>query len=105
MVKYLALLSGTNFLDPKYNVSAAIVNSELNIKFASPEMVQTMAEKLANAKSEIDLGIADAVSVLSDIKGVSADQANEIIAEINSRKIQNMTDILTGQDATTDTEA
>ncbi len=105
VVKYLALLSGTNFLDPKYNVSAAIVNSEVNIKFASPEMVQTMAEKLDNAKSEIDHAIADAVSVLSVRKGVSADQANEIIAEINSRKIQNMTDILTEQDATTDTEA
>jgi hypothetical protein len=81
VVNYLSILSGTQYLDPKYSVTQGVVNSEMSVQFKEPQMVETASEKLANAKSKIDLGIADRVSIYADIYGVSEDKAQE---EINS---------------------
>ncbi len=90
VTKYLSLLSGTEFLDIKYSVSQSIVNSQLSVQFHKPEMIETKSEQLDNSKKKIDLGIADAVSVLSEIEGISTDQAEEKILEIQDRKNQNL---------------
>lgn len=86
--KYLSLLTGTNLLDPKYNVSQSIVNSELYVKFKEPQMVETTSEKLDNSQKKIDLGISDRVAVLADINGVSIDMAQKEIEEIDLRKAE-----------------
>lgn len=90
VIRYLALLSGTEFLDPEYNVSQGILSSELSVQYHRPEMIETKAEQLANAQLKINLGIADAVSVLAEIDEISEDQAIEEIAEIQLRKSQNL---------------
>jgi len=89
VVKYLSLLSGTEFLDSKYSTSQAVINSEISIQFKKPEMIETKSEQLDNAKKKIDLGIADAVSILEEIDGISEDEAIEEIAEIQQRKLMN----------------
>lgn len=86
VTKYLALLSGTTLLNRELWVSQNIVNSKLTINFKEPQMIETKSEKLANAKSEIDLGIEDAVSVKAKIEGISEDQAQEEIDKILMRK-------------------
>ena len=53
-------------------------------------MIETKSEQLDNAKKKMDLGIADAVSILEEIDGISEDEAIEEIAEINQRKLDNM---------------
>ena len=49
-------------------------------------MIETPAEKLANAKMKIEMGIADKVKVLSEIEGISTDEAEKIIEEMAMRK-------------------
>lgn len=90
VVKYLALLTGTEYLEPEYNVTQAIVNSDINVNFARPEMVETKTEMLANAKSEIDLGIEDKYSINAKINGISIDESIEELNELEQRKIDNL---------------
>jgi len=94
ITKYLALLSNTEFLDPEYNVTQGIVNSKINVQFHKPELIETRAESLDNAKKKIDLGIADAVSVLMDVEGLSEELAEEKIETINQRKLDKMSALL-----------
>ena len=96
VTKYLSLLSNTQFLDPKYNVTQGIVNAELNIQFAKPEMIETKSELLDNAKKKIDLGIADTVTVLMETEGLSEDLAIEKMDEIDQRKLDKMSKIIEG---------
>ena len=88
VTKYLSLLSNTQFLDPKYNVTQGIVNSTMSIQFHKPELIETMGESLDNAKKKIELGIDDAVSILMNISGLTEEQAEERINEIQERKIE-----------------
>lgn len=98
--KYLALLSNTEFLDPKYNVTQGIVNSELTVNFAKPEIIETKSEALDNAKKKIDLGVADKVTTLMDVDGLNEALAVQKIEEIEQRKIDMLSKMVaTGQDA------
>lgn len=83
---WLSLLSGTDKLLPELRVTQSIINSQLIVNFHKPEMIETKSEQLANAKSKIDLGIADRVSVLADIEGISIEQAEEQIQQIDERR-------------------
>jgi hypothetical protein len=96
--KYLALLSNTEFLDSKYNVTQGIVNSELTVNFAKPEIIETKAEALDNAKKKIDLGIADAVSTLMDVDGLTEDLAKDKINSINERKAESISGLIESQE-------
>jgi hypothetical protein len=87
VTSYLSLLSGTEFLDPKYWVSQGIINSELSIQFKEPTMVETISEKLANGQKKIELGIADRTSVLAELNGITEEAAEEIIEKIDERRI------------------
>jgi hypothetical protein len=92
--KYLSLLSSSQFLDPKYNVSLGVVNSKLNIQFAKPEIIETKSESLDNGKKKIELGIADAVTVLVETEGLTEALAIEKIDAITERKLKRVSDIV-----------
>lgn len=83
---YLSILTGTPMLDPEYNVSSSIVSSELSVVFKSPEMLETISEKITNEKAKVDLGISDRTQALMTIEGITADQAVERIADLDERK-------------------
>jgi hypothetical protein len=90
VTKYLSLLSGTNVLEPKYWTTQAVQSSTLKLKFKEPQMIETVSEKLANEQARIDMGISDKVIALSQIDGISEDEAEERILEIEERKIESM---------------
>lgn len=99
VTKYLSILSGTEFLDPKYSTTSGITNSVLNITFVEPQMIETTSEKLTNAKSRIDIGISDKVTVLSEIDNISIEEAQNKLSEIQQRKLDSMTSLMGGGDA------
>jgi hypothetical protein len=90
VTKYLALLSGSEYLIPEYAVTQAVVGSKIKIEFEEPEMVETEADELDNAKKKIDLGIADAVTVLADYEDIPLEDAEKIIQEIKNRKANSL---------------
>lgn len=102
VTKYLALLSGTNLLDRELWVSPQIVNSKMTVNFAQPHMIETRSDMLANAKSEIDLGIEDAVSVKAKIDGISIEQAEEAIELIQERRRQRVSALAPESETTED---
>jgi hypothetical protein len=90
--KFLLAYSGSGLLDKQYEVSQSFASAELSVNFHEPQMIETKTEKLANAKSKIDLGIADSVSTLMEIDGVSEDEAIKQIDDIRQRKAQGLLD-------------
>lgn len=90
VTRYLSVLSGTNLLDQKYWTTQAIDKSELNVTFSIPEMVETEADKLANEKVKIEMGISDKVLALAEIDGVSEDEAIKRLENIDKRKLESM---------------
>jgi hypothetical protein len=108
VANYLSQLTGTEYLDQKYWTSQGIKDSEIEIEFKKPEMIETKSEQLDNAKKRIDLGIADAVSVLSSVDDISEDEAIEEIAQIQQRKLlnyqmmSNIIEVSEGNDPTED---
>ncbi len=91
VTRYLSILSGdVEKLDKKYWVSRSTVDSEIEIQFSKPEMIETKSEMLANAKSEIELGIADQVTVLMKLEGITEEMALERIEKISERKLERM---------------
>lgn len=88
--KFLVAYTGTPFLDPKYNVSQSFKDAEIEIKFHEPQMIQTEGELLDNSQKEIDLGIADRVSILMKLEKISEEDAVKMIAAIDKRKAQEL---------------
>jgi hypothetical protein len=75
----------SELLDPKYWVTQSVLASEFSVKFHEPEMVQTLAEKIENLKSKIDLGISDKVLALMELENLTEEQAEEKISKITER--------------------
>jgi hypothetical protein len=94
VTSYLALLSNSEALDPKYNVSPSITSSVLSVQFKEPTMVETPAEKLANGQTKINLGISDRVMLLADINGVSEEEAQEQLDEIDKRRVERLASLV-----------
>ena len=78
---WMNILTGTNTLDSKYETGAINPNSELFVKFITPEMVQSESEKLINIEKKIDLGISSSVEGLMDLEGISRDIAEKKIKQ------------------------
>lgn len=87
IVKKYAFYFSNNreLLDPKYWVTQTVLASEFSIKFHEPEMIQTLAEKIENLKSKIDLGISDKVLALMELENLTEEQAEEKISKITER--------------------
>lgn len=83
---YLSVLSGTEFLERKYWTTPSVVDSLINVQFKEPTMIETTAEKLDNGQKKIDMGIADRVSVLAGLEGISIEAAEEQIEMIDERR-------------------
>ena len=87
---WLDVLGNTNQLDSKYKVSIP-ADSELNITYAKPELVETSAEKLANIEKKIDMGLMSKKQAVMDIHNIDSDEkAEELLAEIRKDDELNM---------------
>lgn len=70
-------------LDQKYNFGAWPDSAELSIKFASPEMVQTEAEKQDSVIKLMDAGLLSKEEAIMQIRNVDQEKAKEILSEID----------------------
>lgn len=85
---WLRVLQGSDKLDPKYQIAALPDNSEINVEFHKPELIETQQEKLANIEKRIDLGIAsrlDAIMVDRSIE--DKDEAKQLLEEIDQMEL------------------
>lgn len=79
---WLRVLKGSDQLDAKYQANIP-EDSELEIKYARPEMVETESEKLANVEKKMDLGIMSRKQALMHIFEIEdEDKASEMLKEI-----------------------
>lgn len=80
---WLLVLNGTDQLDQKYKVIVP-EDSEVEIEYAKPEMIQTETEKLTNIATKMDerlMSRKQAIMELYDIE--SEEKAQEILDEID----------------------
>lgn len=75
--------NASKLLDPKYNTATLPDDSELQIQFAGPEMLQTEQEKVDVWQSKIEMGIASRIDAIMGIEGLSKDAAKDRLEEID----------------------
>jgi hypothetical protein len=81
---WLYVLNDTNLLSDKYKVIVP-QESEIEILYAKPEMVETQAEKIANIEKLMDLGLMSRKHAVMDLFSVQdQDKAIELLNEIDS---------------------
>ena len=99
--KYQVALSRTEFLDREYWVSESAINTELDVLFHRPEMVQTESEKLANIKTKIEMGISDKALAIAELEETDIDTAEQKIVDMYQRKLQFLQILGAGADKST----
>ena len=60
---------------------------EMTIKFASPQNVQTEAEKIANVKAKLDSGFISKSDAIAELDGISKEQAIAKLEEIKAESL------------------
>jgi hypothetical protein len=55
----------------------------VNVEFAKPEMIKTEMEMLEVAAKEIELGLTSRVHVLMKLKGMTKEEAEKHIQEVD----------------------
>lgn len=80
--------SNGDLLDPKYKTTELSEDSQVAVKFHSPEKVQSEDERLDNWEKKIDLGIASQVDALMDDRGIKdRDEARELFDKIQDENL------------------
>lgn len=102
--KYLVVMSSANVIDSKYRVSNNFINAEYSVTFKTPEMIETKSESLDNSKKKIELGIADATSVLMETENLDEKSAFELVKSIAKRKREMMSQLSMPAEMETESE-
>jgi hypothetical protein len=80
---WLRVLNGTDLLKSKYQVPTLNAESELEIKYYKPEMMETESEKLTNIDKRIDMGLMSKVeAIMLDREISDEDEAQAILDKI-----------------------
>ena len=74
-------LIGTGLLDPEFQAAALPEDSEVFVKFAGPEMVQTQNDKIDVWMKRIEAGEATVVDMMMDLRDVDKETALELLDE------------------------
>jgi hypothetical protein len=91
MSKYLNLYSNTEFLDKDYWVSIPD-NTELNIQFYKPEVIQSEAEKTDLIIKKLEAGLISKIEAIMQDRGIDQEKAEEVLESINNQLIETTTD-------------
>lgn len=79
---WLQVLNNTNLIDNKYKVIIP-EDSEIEVLYSRPEMIQTESEKLANIEKMIDLGLMSKKQAVMELYEIEDEQkANDILEDI-----------------------
>lgn len=73
-------------LDPEYIPSGNIEEVDESVDFNRPEEVKTTMERLQEIEKEIELGLTSKVKALAKYKGISEEQARDMIEEIDQEE-------------------
>jgi hypothetical protein len=80
---WLDVLGGDKKLDKKYQSPNLPEESEIEVDFDKPEMMQTETEKLSNIELKMELGLMSKREAIMELRSIEdADRADEIIKEI-----------------------
>ncbi len=72
---------GTDLLDSQYQSTQISEESQLFIRYAGPEMIQSDSDKVDLWSKRIEAGEATVVDMMMDLRGVDKDQALELLKE------------------------
>ena len=75
-------LIGTGLLDSKYQTSRISEQSEIEVEFGKPQIVETDAEKLANIQTRLELGLISDVDAIMEDRKISREMALEEMERI-----------------------
>ena len=82
---WLKVLNGSAQLDKKYQIGNLSEESEIEIEYFKPEMIETEAEKLNNIERRLDIGLMSLKEALMEDRNITdKDKAQEILDEIES---------------------
>ena len=106
---YLNTYSGTEIL--QYNIGIIPDSAGVEVKFHSPEMIKTDADKLGLIEKRMDLGLISQIEAISQDRGVDESQALEykqkmidepqLIASMSEKSLSsNKKDVLNGAQVT-----
>lgn len=80
---WLRVLNGTDQLDSKYQIPNLDPNSEIQVEYYKPEMLQTESERIANIERLIEIGVMSKKEALMELRSIEdKDKAAEMLAEI-----------------------
>ena len=80
---WLRVLNGSDQLNKKYQVGNINPESELEIEFHKPEMIQTETEIIANIEKKVDLGLMSKKQAIMQIHNIKdEDKAQEVLDKI-----------------------
>lgn len=82
-------LKDTDLLDPKYKTSELPDNSEVEIVFAGPEMIQSESEKLENISKKLELGLMSELEAIMETRDIDKTAAEKIQKEIEESDFGN----------------
>lgn len=83
------VLTGDKQLDTKYALGNISDDSEIEVEFHRPEMMQTETETLTNIETKLDLGLISRREAIMELREISdTDEANEILSAIESEEFQ-----------------
>ena len=91
---------GTDLLESKYQSANISEDSELMISFGGPEMIKSENERIDAWMKRIEAGEATVVDMVMDMRGVTKEQALEILKE--NQEVENL--LMEAMDANRESE-
>lgn len=84
---WLRVLTGDKQLDKKYQVTNIPEDSEVEVDFYRPEMMETRTETIANIERQLDLGLMSKKEAIMELREITdEDAANEVLRSIESEE-------------------
>jgi len=81
--KWQAVSANNDLLEDKYKVSNIPADSEVEVSFKEPEMIQTQTEIEDSAIKLMEVGLISRKKAISMVHGVSEEMAQELLKEID----------------------
>ena len=86
---WLKVLTGDKQLDKKYQVPNISEDSEVEVEFYRPEMMETRTETIANIEKQLDLGLMSKKEAIMELREITdEDKVQEILKTIDSEEFQ-----------------
>jgi hypothetical protein len=77
IVRYVNTYANTEFL-PNFEISSIPEDSDVEVDYVKPEVVQSEEEKLASIKQRLELGLIDDTDAIAQDRGISREAAEAI---------------------------